>query len=223
MKLAEATKRIRLRVSEGKFSSGKVMTEDEKRYWAGEADVIDRTLPEFRLWKYVPPSLAFEKEITLDLGKREVRLLWLGRGNTAGDAITWVPDAKVLVTGDTVVFPAPYGFGSYYSEWPAVLQQMIEMNAAAIVPGHGPVMKDYAYFKELIALFNDLTRQVKQAVGEGLTLEQTQKKVTMAEWRKRLAGEHKQRKADFESYFVSPGVKRAYEEATGKMKEEGIE
>lgn len=221
--LEAAIKRIRTRVSEGKFSSGKVMTEDEKALWTNEAEIIEHALPELRAWKYVPPEMTFEKELAIDLGKREVKLLWLGRGNTAGDTITWVGDSKTLITGDTVVFPTPYGFGSYYREWPAVLEKMVDMKAAAIIPGHGPVMHDYSYFHQLIALFNDLSTQVKTRVAEGQTLEKIQKEVTLAEWKQRLAGNNKKRQTDFENYFVQPAVPRAYQEATGKMKEEGID
>lgn len=222
-KLDAAVKRIRTRVAEGKFSNGKVMTEEEKQFWTKEAEVLEHTLPEFRLWKYVPPEMTFEKEVALDLGKREVRLLWLGRGNTAGDAVTWIPDTKTLITGDTVVYPTPYGFGSYYSEWPAVLQKMIDLNAAAIVPGHGPLMHDYAYFHDLIALFNDVTERVKKGVAEGKTQEQLVKEITLVDWKAKLAGGNKQRQLDFDNYFVQPAIPRAYQEATKTWKEEEIE
>jgi glyoxylase-like metal-dependent hydrolase (beta-lactamase superfamily II) len=216
-------KHIRTRVAEGKFSSGKPMTEEDKRNYSRDADTLEHVLPEFQRVKLVPPNIGFEKELDFDLGKRDVKVLWLGRGNTAGDAVTWIPDAKVLVTGDTVVYPTPYGIGSYYTEWPAVLQKMIDMNAVSIVPGHGPVMKDATYLKTLIELLNSLTSQVKQAVAKGLSVEDTRKQVNLGEFEKRLAGNDPDRQHAFRDYFVRPAVDRAYDEAKGQLKPEGID
>jgi cyclase len=182
---------------------------------------IQAAAPEFA--KVINPlsNLTFDRNLTLHLGGRDVEVKWLGRGNTAGDAIVWVPDSKTLLTGDTVVYPTPYGIGSYFSEWPAVLQKMIDMKATAIVPGHGPVMHDYAYFEQLKQLFAALTAQVKAAVAKGMSLEDTRKAVTLADFSQRFAGNDRFRKRAFQDFFVYPGVTRAYEEATGKMSEEG--
>jgi cyclase len=216
-------KHIRTRVGEGKFSSGKPMTDDDKKNYSRDADTLEHIVPDFQRIKHTPPAIGFEKELDFNLGKRVVKVLWLGRANTSGDAITWLPDAKVLVTGDTVVYPTPYGIGSYYTEWPVVLQKMIDMNAAAIVPGHGPVMKDASYLQTLIELLNSLTTQVKQAVAQGLTLEDTRKKVNLDPFRDRIAGNDPVRQRAFRDFFVQPAVDRAYDEAKGTLKPEGMD
>jgi len=41
--------------------------------------------------------------MTVDLGGRKVEISFLGRGNTGGDAMMYVPDAKVLMAGDLLV------------------------------------------------------------------------------------------------------------------------
>ncbi len=213
---------IKKRLAEGKRRDGTPLTEEQKLGLKEDLAAIQAAAPEFPKVKNPSPNLTFDGNLTLHLGNREVQVKWLGRGNTAGDAIVWVPDTKTLLTGDTVVYPTPYGIGSYFSEWPTVLQKMIDMKAAAIVPGHGPVMHDYAYFERLKALFAALTSQVKQAVAKGMSLEDTRKVVTLADFSERFAGSDPFRKRAFQDFFVSPGVTRAYEEATGKMSEEGI-
>jgi glyoxylase-like metal-dependent hydrolase (beta-lactamase superfamily II) len=47
------------------------------------------TIPPGLTW----PTLTFETEMTIYLGRREVRLLHLGAGHTAGDIVAYVPDA----------------------------------------------------------------------------------------------------------------------------------
>src|SRR5438093_1089163 len=60
----------------------------------------------FRAVEEVPgltvPNVTFDRELTLHLGEREVRLLWLGRGHTEGDAAVWLPRERVLFAGDLV-------------------------------------------------------------------------------------------------------------------------
>jgi len=169
------------------------------------------------------PTIGFEKELTINLGKREVHVMWLGRANTGGDAVVWVPDVKLLVTGDAVVFPAPFAFGPYLTEWPTALQKMVDLNPAAIIPGHGPVLHDTVYLKTLIEMFQALTTQVKQAAGQGLSLEETRRRVKLDEFSQRLAGDSFQRRNWFRSAFLYPAVDRAYQEATGKLKPEAEE
>jgi glyoxylase-like metal-dependent hydrolase (beta-lactamase superfamily II) len=46
-----------------------------------------------------------------------IRVGFPGRGNTEGDLIVVIPDSKILMTGDLVVHPYPYVFGSFIGEW----------------------------------------------------------------------------------------------------------
>jgi|SRR5579859_2924596 len=168
----------------------------------------------------VPPQLAFEGSLTLDLGGREVKILHLGRGNTAGDAVVFVPDARVLATGDLVVSPTPYGYDSYFGEWIAALERMMALGATTLVPGHGAVQHDFTYERTLVELFTSLRSQVAAAVKEGLTLEQTRKRVDLSAFEKTLAAGDAARVRAFRVGFVTPGVARAYEEAKGPLSDE---
>ena len=64
------------------------------------------------LWTYardfegtymVPPNETFTDQLLLDDPERPVRLMYLGRANTEGDAIAWLPRQRILMTGDIVV------------------------------------------------------------------------------------------------------------------------
>ena len=216
----EQASQFRKYIADGKLPDGRVVTDEMKHFFNRLADTLDHIDTDLAHTVLVPPTVGFEKELTIDLGKREVKVMWLGRANTGGDAITWVPDIKLLMAGDTVVYPTPFAFGSYMTEWPVTLQKIIDLNPAIIIPGHGPVMHDTSYLATLIALFRSLTVQVKQAADQGLSLEDTRKKIDLSEFSKRLAGDDRMRQAGFRSAFVYPGVDRAYQEAKGKMKPE---
>src|SRR5215467_5687882 len=209
-------------VAEGKYPSGRAISEGSKRSLTRLADTLEHIDAEFPLTAHTPPTIGFEKELTINLGKREVKVMWLGRANTGGDAILWLPDAKVLVTGDVVVYPSPFATGSYMSEWPVVIEKMIDINAGTIIPGHGPVMHDVSYLRTLVELFQALASQVKLAVSQGLSLEDTRKRVTLPEFKDRFASFASTDlwSKDGFATFLQGAVDRAYQEATGKLKPE---
>ena len=170
--------------------------------------------------KFVPPNETFEKGITIHLGRREVRVFHPGPANTAGDAVVYVPDAKVLVTGDIVVSPVPFATGAHLGDWIPVLRSLSQMDAVAIVPGHGPVQRDRSYLFALAELFQSVKTQVDAAVAQGLTLEETQKHVDLEPFRKRFAGEDRRRNRAFRDFFAVSVVRNAWKQARGEKTSE---
>ena len=53
-------------------------------------------------------------------------VLFLGRVNTEGDAVVWLPKERIVFAGDIVVQPLPYGFGSSPTEWLDTLERARE-------------------------------------------------------------------------------------------------
>jgi len=87
------------------------------------------------------PTITFNKKMTLWLGKLEVQLLQLGRGHTKGDTVVWLPQDRVLLSGDLVEFDAtPYAGDAYFKDWPQTLENVAALKATALVPGRGPAL-----------------------------------------------------------------------------------
>lgn len=101
-----------------------------------------RTMRRFDFAGVTPrlPTEAFEGGRDLRVGDRDVRLLELGPAHTAGDAIAWVPDARVVFTGDILfVDGTPIMWEGPVSNWLRACERILELDARVIVPGHGPV------------------------------------------------------------------------------------
>jgi len=115
----------------------------------GEADMkseIERFPRLFRAVESVPgltwPTLVFERRLTLWLGKLEVEILQLGRGHTKGDTVAWLPQEKILFSGDLVEYGAtPYAGDAYLSDWPATLDAVAALRPAKLVPGRGASLR----------------------------------------------------------------------------------
>ena len=75
--------------------------------------------------------------MSLWLGRREVRIMHIGRGHTAGDVVALVPDANVVFSGDLVEYQsACYCGDAHFTDWPATLDRLAELQARGA--GAGP-------------------------------------------------------------------------------------
>jgi glyoxylase-like metal-dependent hydrolase (beta-lactamase superfamily II) len=87
------------------------------------------------------PSLVFERDLTLFLGNLEVQIRHMGRGHTQGDTIVWLPQEKVLFSGDLVEYgAAAYTGDAHLAEWPSTLEALRRLAPDKLVPGRGPAL-----------------------------------------------------------------------------------
>jgi glyoxylase-like metal-dependent hydrolase (beta-lactamase superfamily II) len=148
----------------------------------GEADMkseIARFPRLFRAVESVPgltwPTLVFEKRLTLWLGKLQVELMQLGRGHTRGDTVVWLPQEKILFSGDLVEYAAtPYTGDAYLGDWPATLDAIAALGARALVPGRGAALQTPAAVREGLdgtrSFVTEMFAAVKKGVGAGRDL-----------------------------------------------------
>jgi cyclase len=211
---------LRQTLARGTRRDGTPLAVPEKSYLRREIADIELEARELAGADIVKPDATFDRSVTIHLGNREVRIAFLGGGNTAGDAVISVPDAGVVVTGDLLVSPVPYGYGCHPAEWVQTLGKLMAMDAKAIVPGHGPVMHDWTYAKKVAALLESIRSQVGRAVAEGSDLEAIRERVDLAGFRREFAGDDYDRGRAFDDFFVRSAVERAYQEAKGEVAEE---
>lgn len=121
------------------------------------------------------PTITFTGKMTLWLGKLEVQLLQLGRGHTKGDTVVWLPQDKVLFSGDLVEFDAtPYAGDAYFQDWPQTLDNIAKLGAEALVPGRGPALQGREQVEAGLAgtkaFVSELFQNVKKGAAEGKAL-----------------------------------------------------
>ncbi|MEC9345992.1 MAG: MBL fold metallo-hydrolase [Pseudomonadota bacterium] len=88
------------------------------------------------------PTLVFHDRLHLNMAGLEVQIIHAGPGHTNGDTIVWLPQQKVLFSGDLVENGAtPYTGDAHLREWPATLQKLRALRPHYLVPGRGPAMK----------------------------------------------------------------------------------
>ena len=216
------SKALRDALASGTALDGKPLSDERRARYTRVLVDADAAIEECLQFRYRGADETFSDRLTLRLGNRDVQVMFLGRANTAGDAVVLVPDAKVLMTGDILVHPFPFALQSYPGEWAAVLRRIDAIDATAIVPGHGPVMRDRAYLREIAALMESVDAQVRKAYHPGMALEDVRKQVDLAAFRARIAGDDAVIGANFDAMVTGSAVARAYQAAKGTMEPEGL-
>ena len=150
----------------------------------GEADMkseIERFPRLFQAVESIPgltwPTIVFERELTLFLGKLEVRLRHLGPGHTKGDTIAWLPSQDIVFSGDLVEYNAGvYTGDAHLQEWPDTLEKLRALKPKKLVPGRGPALqtpqdcdKAIDYTKKWIT---DLYATARAGVSAGKSLKE---------------------------------------------------
>ena len=159
------------------------------------------------------PTVTFAGEMSVWLGKREVRIQQIGRGHTAGDTIAWVPDAGVMFSGDLVEYKsACYCGDAHFADWPETLKKIAAYDPVSLVPGRGDALVGREKVAAAIAGTKDFLETLygatQKAVAGGGDL-----KAAFAAVRAAMDG-------PFGSYAIYEhclpfNVSRAYDEARG--------
>ncbi len=115
------------------------------RMTAGYNAAINRRqfrLPGFE-WptSYRYPDLTYEKALDLSVGGTRM-MLRHDRGETDDHTWVWLPDQRVLCTGDLFIWAAPncgnpQKVQRYPRDWAAALRTMAALDAELLLPGHG--------------------------------------------------------------------------------------
>ena len=121
------------------------------------------------------PTVVFDKELTLWMGDLEVKIMHLGRGHTKGDTVVWLPQQKILFSGDLVEADAAcYTGDAYLADWPATLDALAALKPEKMIPGRGPALMNPERVQQGLAYTRDfvstLYRSAQEAVAQGMDL-----------------------------------------------------
>ena len=132
-----------------------------------------------------PPNVTYSDTLTLVKGGREVQLHFPGRGHTGGDTMVFLPEERIVFTGDFFVgspgrHGMPYMGDGYVEEWPASLDGLKALEFDVMVPGHGAPFREREQIDHLQAYLRDLNRQVTALHAQGVSAEDAAARVDLS-------------------------------------------
>ncbi|MFD4913684.1 MBL fold metallo-hydrolase [Streptomyces virginiae] len=153
----------------------------------------------------VPPDLTYSDRATVHVGDTRVRVIHPGVAHTTGDSVVWLPEQRVVFTGD-LIFAGGTPFlamGSLAGSLRA-LELLRSLDAETVVPGHGPLTDPSAYeaTERYLRYVDELSREGR---AKGLSPLEVARQADLGEfgaWR--------------ESERLVANVHRAYAELAGR-------
>jgi cyclase len=179
--LAELEKRL----AAGADSAGTAFTTRAKDSLARVIRQRRGELEELAALTVVRPDMVFDRALTIPLGRRRIELVNRGYANSPADVTVYLPEERVLFTGDILVQdPLPYPFGAWPVPWIGVLRDLEALPVAALVPGHGPVMRDHSYTRKVRHLMEAVTARVDSMARRGMPLDRVQDSMNLEDVRR---------------------------------------
>lgn len=213
--------RFQQELDSGKDPNGRPLSNDEKEDLknavAGGKAANDEVSAEFRGLKTRVPDVTFDHELGVNLGNREVQLKFLGRGNTVGDAVAYLPKEKILIAGDLVDSPVPYLSGGFPTEEIVTLKRLTDLDFEKLVPGHGNVLHGKEFVQQEIALIEAVIAAMNQEIARTSVdphrrldeiRKAVEKNVDVSAWRQKFGG-NDAGDQDFFQEFAWPGLVEA--------------
>jgi glyoxylase-like metal-dependent hydrolase (beta-lactamase superfamily II) len=132
------------------------------------------------------PTMIVADSMTFLHGGREFRFVNV-TGDAEGTTVLFLPNEKILITGDAVSYPIPY-VQSKVAEQAAWLRKLGALDVDVIIPGHGPAFHDKSFLNLELRLLDAVIAGVERARASGLqSLDSIQKAVTVDELRESFA------------------------------------
>jgi cyclase len=172
------------------FAGATIISHDYCHREVIEAGIMDPSLlntifPEFDFQGIAatPAHITFDKQLTLHMDGREVRLLHFGPGHTIDDIIVYLPAEGIIFAGDFIfLYSTPLGMEGSFAGWLRNLDAMEKLGAQTYVPGHGPVCgaeglnlcREYLVFVQ---------REAKKRFDKGMTVDEAAKDIDLGQFK----------------------------------------
>jgi glyoxylase-like metal-dependent hydrolase (beta-lactamase superfamily II) len=173
-------------------------------------EMLQRLMPRFASeysgLKLSAPVVTFEDALVLHQAGRRVELRHLGPAHTYGDALVYLPEDKVLFSGDLAFFyVTPLAFQGHVGNWIKVADKILEMDVETIIPGHGPIggKQQLAEMRSYLVL---LRREAKKRFRAGMNAQDASRDIKLgiySAWR--------------EPERILPNIMRLYQEFKNEL------
>ena len=138
---------------------------------------------------YTPPTETFERELSLRVGAKEVRLVNVGPAHTRGDVLAYVPAERTVFTGDILfVGGHPAIWAGPVANWIHACELILSWDVETVVPGHGPIT-DKSGVRALKTYLEYLHAETRKRFDAGMSDEEAARDICFDAFRDWTDGE----------------------------------
>ncbi len=135
------------------------------------------------------PNATYSERMTLYLGGKEIRILYLGRAHSRSDAAVFVPADRILFLSEIFYSDEfPYISEGYSADWLKTLEKAEAMKADIFVPGHGflpmNLKETKAGLRSQWQILKDVRDAVKKQVDRGASADEAVRAVDLPQFKR---------------------------------------
>ena len=130
-----------------------------------------------------PPNKTYSKKMTVKVGRHNVELLFLGRGHTNGDTVVYLPQERIVCTGDLMESALAYMGDAQFDEWVTTLDALKKLEWDTDLPGHGTPFHDKGLVTAFQSYLTDITKQGAALKQMGVSAEDAAQRVDLTSHR----------------------------------------
>jgi glyoxylase-like metal-dependent hydrolase (beta-lactamase superfamily II) len=203
-------------IDTGKNSEGEPVSEHDRQTYVLILEDADLINSEYQRVRVTAPNVIMDDKLTIESGTRVIELLYLGHANTAGDIVMWLPEERIVATGDIVVLPSPYAFNVPPRAWAETLRNIKRLDHRILVPGHGPVQRDTEYVDLLVEAADSVADQRDAFIAGGLATDEVGAALDFSMFEHRFTGGDEYIKGFYDDWFEGPFRQAAMKALTGE-------
>ena len=126
------------------------------------------------------PTRTFRGNLELHVGGRPVQLMEVGPAHTRGDTLVYVPDQKVIYTGDILfVGGTPIIWAGPVENWISACNLILDLDVDVVVPGHGPVT-DKRGAQQVRDYLEYILAETRRRFDDGMPVERAVEDIALA-------------------------------------------
>lgn len=129
------------------------------------------------------PTTTFEQRLSLTVHDKRVELVNLGPAHTKADTIVYVPEDRVVFTGDLLFNEGhPIMWAGPIANWIGACDFIEGLDVEVVVPGHGPVT-DKRAVRRLRSYLEFMHKEARSRFDAGLGWEEAARDIAFDEFR----------------------------------------
>ncbi len=179
-RLTASLEQLRQSIASSKENLAKAKTPEEKAYWDRMVRESNDYLSEMKSFTPELPNVTVGEELVIHDKAHELRLMFRGRGHTAGDVVVWCPQKRVVATGDLLHSFGPYMGDCFPVEWPRTLVGVAQLDFTRVAGGHGAVHEGKDRLFQMANYIEEVTEAVARGKRAGRPLAKLQAEITPA-------------------------------------------
>ena len=133
--------------------------------------------------RLTPATITYQDRMVVHFEDRVIELIHPGPAHTYGDTLIYLPDEKILFTGDVAFhYLTPLARDGHVGRWLRVGKRLIDrLDAEKVVPAHGPV-GGKEIISKTIRYLNLVRRECRRQFRKGASVKEAAGSVELGEF-----------------------------------------